>query len=179
MSAILLTGFEPFRHWAVNSSWEAVSHLAARRRGLAAARLPVDHRRAAEQLHRLVAGLRPRVLLMTGLADCPVPRLELIGRAGPLSPHGGPVARRGRWPFATALEAARARGLLMRMSGDAGGYVCDTSYWAALGTRVPMVTFLHLPPLGPVWTARRSARAVETVLFTVLGERGISARAAG
>jgi len=164
MSGILLTGFEPFRHWTVNSSWEAVSYLAARRRGLVAARLPVDHRLAAERLREVVADLQPDVLLMTGLAPDPVARLETIGRAGPLSPHGGPVLRRGRWPFADALRAVRSRGLAIRLSGDAGLYVCDTTYWAGLGTGVPLVVFLHLPPPGPVWTSRRGAAVVEAVL---------------
>jgi len=169
MTTILLTGFEPFRHWEVNGSWEAVSHLAAKRRGLTAARLPVDHARAAIRLGELVAQLRPAVLLLTGLAGDPVPRLELIGRAGPRSPHGGPVLRRGRWPFGTARLAVRAKGLPMRLSQDAGGYVCDTTYWAALGTGVPLVAFVHLPPVGAVWTPARSARVVETVLEAGLG----------
>jgi pyroglutamyl-peptidase len=164
MAAILLTGFEPFRHWAVNSSWEAVSHLAARRRGVAAVRLPVDHRQAAEAVRDSVADLRPEILLLTGLADRPVPRLELFGRAGPLSPHGAPVVRRGRWPFTAARAAVSARGLPMRLSGDAGGYVCDTTYWAALSTGAPLVAFLHLPPVGPVWTPARGARVIEAVL---------------
>jgi hypothetical protein len=52
----------------------------------------------------------------------------------------------------------------MRLSDDAGGYVCDTTYWAALGTDVPRVAFLHLPPPGPVWTPERGAWVVESVL---------------
>jgi pyroglutamyl-peptidase len=164
MTAILLTGFEPFRQWPVNSSWEAVRHLATRRRGVVAERLPVDHSQAAEAVRELVAALQPEIMLLTGLTDDPVPRLERLGRAGPLSPHGGPPARRGRWPWAAARRAVTARGLAMRFSGDAGGYVCDTTYWAALGTAVPLVAFLHLPPPGPVWTPARGARVVETVL---------------
>jgi pimeloyl-ACP methyl ester carboxylesterase len=42
---ILLTGFEPFRQWTVNSSGEAVGCLAGRD-GLATAVLPVDHEAA-------------------------------------------------------------------------------------------------------------------------------------
>jgi pyroglutamyl-peptidase len=164
MGGIFLTGFGPFGDWTVNSSWEAVAHLAGCRRGLTAVRLPVDHLLAATQVRALAERLRPDVLLLTGLAPDPVARLETVGRAGPLSPHGGPVARRGRWPFAAAQAAVAARGLSLRLSGDAGRYVCDTTYWAALGTRVPLVTFLHLPPPGPVWTPARGAKVVEAVL---------------
>jgi len=168
MTRILLTGFEPFHDWPVNSSWQAVSRLAARRRGIEARLLPVDHGQAADELRGHVADVGPEVLLLTGLASDPVPRLERLGRAGPLSPHGGPVLRRGRWPWLDAHAEARARGLPLRASFDAGRYVCDTTFWAALGTGVPMVAFLHLPPPGLVWTARRAARAVEAVLVAAL-----------
>lgn len=169
MPAILLTGFEPFRQWPVNSSWEAVSHLAERRGGLAAKRLPVDHARAAEAVRALIGELRPEIVLMTGLAPDPVARLERFGRAGLLSPHGGPPVRRGRWPWGAAQVAVASTGVPMRVSGDAGRYVCDTTYWAALGTSVPFVAFLHLPPPGPVWTPARGARVVEAVLAAVVG----------
>ena len=171
MTAILLTGFEPFADWPVNSSWEAVRHLAARRRGVVAERLPVDHVRAAEAIRELVEAAQPEIMLLTGLADDPVARLERYGRAGPLSPHGGPPVRRGRWPWAVARRAVSARGLAMRFSGDAGGYVCDTTYWAALGTGAPLVAFLHLPPPGPVWTRERGARVVGAVLDAALSFR--------
>jgi pyroglutamyl-peptidase len=164
MSTILLTGFEPFRQWPINSSWEAVNYLARHSRGLTAERLPVDHVRAAEAIRELADVLRPRVILLTGLAGDSVPRLERFARPGPLAPHGGPVVRRGRWPWAAAARRTAARGLPLRASADAGGYVCDTTYWAALGTGAPLVAFLHLPPPGPVWTAARGANVVRAVL---------------
>ena len=169
MAAILLTGFEPFAEWPVNSSWEAVRTLAEKQRGVVAQRLPVDHELAAAVVRALIDDLKPEIVLLTGLASGPVPRLERLGRAGPLSPHGGPPVRRGRWPWAAARRAVTARGLAMRFSGDAGGYVCDTTYWAALGTGVPLVAFLHLPPPGPVWTPARGARVVAAVLAAAAG----------
>ena len=164
MSAILLTGFEPFRQWPVNSSWEAVSYLAQRRDDLVARRLPVDHELAAGTVRALIADLRPQIVLLTGLADDPVPRLERLGRAEPLPPHDGPPERPGRWPWEAACGAVAAQGFPVRLSDDAGGYVCDTTYWAALGTDAPQVAFLHLPPPGPGWAPERGARVVEAVL---------------
>ena len=171
MTRILLTGFEPFRHWAVNSSWEAVRQVAATRRGITVRPLPVDHGRAADAVREAIDETGPEILLLTGLASDPVPRLERFGRAGPLSPHGGPGLRAGRWPWAAAHDAVSAQGLPMRASFDAGLYVCDTTYWAALGSHVPLIAFLHLPPVGPVWTPRRSARAIEAVLASAFQPR--------
>ena len=169
MSKILLTGFEPFRHWPVNSSWEAVRHLAGRRSDLSAQCLPVDHEHAAVAVRGLIERMRPEIVLLTGLADDPEPRLEQIGRPGPLADHGEPEVRLGRWPWEAALQRAAERMLPIRLSSDAGGYVCDTTYWAALGMDAPMVVFLHLPPPGPVWTPERSAQVVEAVLDATLG----------
>jgi len=76
--------------------------------------------------------------------------------------------RPGRWPWKAACGAATQQGFPVRLSDDAGGYVCDTTYWAALGTDVPQVAFLHLPPPGPVWTPERGARVVEAVLAAVM-----------
>ncbi len=164
MAEVLLTGFEPFDCWPVNSSWEVVRRF-AHRQGITVARLPVAHAAAAAAVRSLIARRRPAAALLTGLAPEPLPRLELIGRAGPLAADGGPPARRGRWPFARALARLRARGEPVRLSTDAGGFVCDTTYWAALGTTAPRVVFLHLPPLGPVWTPCRMERIVATMLL--------------
>jgi pyrrolidone-carboxylate peptidase len=164
MTAILLTGFEPFRQWTVNSSWEAVRHLAEVRPDISVRLLPVDHRLAAAEVQALIDRLRPAIALLTGLADDPVPRLERLGRAGSLPADDGPPVRQGRWPWEAARNDVAATGLDLRLSDDAGGYVCDTTYWAALGTDVPQVAFLHLPPPGPYWTPKRGAHVIETVL---------------
>lgn len=164
MPRILLSGFEPFGSWTVNSSWEAVQLIDGRRRDIEVARLPVDHRAAAEAVGALVRALGADIVLLTGLAADPVPRLERLGRAGVLGVDGGPPLRRGRWPWAAAHVRAAARGMPLRRSADAGSYVCDTTYWAALGTAAPLVAFLHLPPVGFAWPPARAAALVEAVL---------------
>ena len=173
MPRVLLTGFEPFRDWPVNSSWEGVRLVAGRRGDVLAARLPVEHGRAAAELRVLVEDRRPGAVLLVGLAAGSAFRLETLARPGPLAP--APVVRRGRWPFAASLRALAGRGIPARLSHDAGSYVCDTTYWAALGEAAPRAcVFLHVPPLGPGWSEGRIARGIEAVL-----EAGLSARAAG
>ena len=161
--SVLVTGFGPFRHWQVNSSGEAV-RLLHRRCGAATSRLTVDHEEAAQEIRGLIAATRPRAVLLTGLAAGAALRLETLARPGPLAPEGGPVVRRGRWPVAAAMAALAAQGVPARTSTDAGGYVCDTTYWAALGAFDGPCLFLHVPPIGGSWTARRIARGIEAVL---------------
>ena len=172
MTRILLTGFEPFGGWEVNSSWEGVRHLAGRRRGVESLRLPVNHRGAAEAVAAAIGALAPKIVLLTGLAADPVPRLERVGRAGPLAVSGGPPLRRGRWPWAAARAGVASRGAPLRLSVDAGGYVCDTTYWAALGSFAPLVAFLHLPPVGPSWPPARAAAVIAAVLAAAQARAG-------
>lgn len=161
----LLTGFGPFGRWAVNSSGEAVRALAAARPDLATAVLPVDHEAAPVALAGAVAAARPDVLLLTGLADEPRLRLERLARR-PAHVAEGPEILHGLWPWAAALEAIRAAGAPVRLSDDAGRYVCDTSYWSALRLhpRPRAVAFLHVPPPSPEWPVARIAAAVAACL---------------
>lgn len=160
----LLTGFEPFRSWTVNSSGEAVRALASQRADLSTAVLPVDHDAAPEALARAVAAARPRILLLTGLADEPRLRLEVRARR-PAHVATGAAALRGLWPWAAALDAMRATGAPARLSDDPGRYVCETVYWAALAAEhAPVTAFLHVPPPGPAWPTARVAAAMTACL---------------
>lgn len=165
---VLLTGFAPFRHWAVNSSGEAARALAAARPALAARILPVDHEAACAALDAALAETTPDVALLTGLADGPQLRLELVARR-PAHEGGAEAAQgalHGLWPWAAALDAIRATGAPARLSRDAGRYVCETAYWRLLsGPRRPrLAAFLHVPPIGPDWPAARIAAAVAACL---------------
>lgn len=168
---LLLTGFEPFRQWTVNSSGEVAAALAGRP-GLVTSVLPVDHQRAAGALGALVAQHRPHAILATGLSPGPVRRLELRARR-PEAFDAGAEALWGVWPWAASLAAIRATGAPITLSTDAGRYVCETVYWAALTRRrsatgsLP-VAFLHMPPLGGAWTVKRLAAVVAAAL-SVLG----------
>jgi pyroglutamyl-peptidase len=173
---ILVTAFEPFADWSVNSSREAAMALAADRPGLHVRVLPVDHVAAAAALQDALDALRPGLVLCAGLAPDPVPRLELRARAPAALGAAGPE-RRGLWPWAATLDAIRAEGLPARLSADAGGYVCETVYWTALGRAgTPpgprRAAFLHLPPVTADWPARRLARALGASLDA--GLRGLS-----
>ncbi|MEM8793233.1 MAG: hypothetical protein AAGE80_16550 [Pseudomonadota bacterium] len=159
-----MTGFAPFGRWSVNSSWEAIKRLDSSQSALMVRCLPVDHLEAAHQVEKLIRDYAPYRILLTGLADRSVPTLEMQARLGPHLREDLSTTRCGRWDFPGALAAMRAVGIPCRLSWNAGRYVCETTYWAALGQSVTEAAFLHLPPLSGSWTTTRLARAVTQVL---------------
>jgi pyroglutamyl-peptidase len=168
MPKLLLTAFEPFGRWPLNSSREAAATLAAARPSLAVEILPVCHRAAPEALDAALAAHRPDLLLLTGLADEDRPRLEIRARR-PETVARGAAALHGLWPWAAALDALRAAGVPGRLSDDPGRYVCETAYWTALdrrsrGLAPTLVAFLHVPPLSEGWPVARVAAAVGAAL---------------
>ncbi|MBX2855296.1 MAG: hypothetical protein KTR21_09920 [Rhodobacteraceae bacterium] len=169
----LITAFEPFDKWEVNSSQAGVASL-QRRRGEAldaeAHILPVDHARAVARLRLLLRVARPEILLLTGLANEDRVRLERLARApadAPLRP--GPEQRLGEWPWTPALTALATADIPARISDNAGLYVCETAYRTALDFRAQTgwpkrICFLHVPPLSEEWPVERIATAMEAVL---------------
>lgn len=64
---------------------------------------------------------------------------------------GGPAALSGRAPFHRLLGAARARNGSVRLSRDAGRYLCNYAYWCALQRAPrgwPLVQFVHIPAIA-------------------------------
>ena len=163
----LLTGFEPFRDWSVNSSGEAVKALADLP-GVTTRILPVDHDAAPAALAEAVAACQPTVILCTGLSPRPVPRLELRAHRPETVAEGAPVLW-GVWPWAAALDAMRGTGAPVGLSTDPGRYVCETTYWHALTLRQGMtpatrVAFVHVPPLSDTWPVARVAALIAACL---------------
>lgn len=161
---ILLTGFEPFRQWSVNSSEQAVRALAGTP-GVITRVLPVDHLAAPVALAEAMADAAPDAVLCTGLSPAPIPKLERRARR-PATVATGEAVLAGVWPWAAALDAMAASGVRAGVSDDAGAYVCETVYWHALAARLarrpgPPTAFLHLPPVSDAWPVDRLVAAVE------------------
>lgn len=167
---ILICGFGPFPGVAVNPSGRAALRLAAARRPALA-----DLRRKVHVLPtqwtsvgRVVALIRdekPDVVLLLGIAPrrrvyCVETRAVNAASRAPdsarrhwpgraLDPHGG-AERRTLLPVARLVADLRAAGLSARPSRDAGRYLCNATYHAALGAmaragRPGAAVFVHLP----------------------------------
>jgi pyroglutamyl-peptidase len=168
---VLITGFGPFPGAPFNPSALLAKALARRRRPalagierdvhvFATAYAAVDH-----DLPKLFAA-KPDIVLMFGLAGrrrelCIETRARnavslLFPDAGGHRPPRGEISpgappAQGKAPFARLLHAARSARVPVRLSRDAGRYLCNYIYWRALehaGAKGPLVQFVHIPPLG-------------------------------
>jgi pyroglutamyl-peptidase len=96
---------------------------------------------------------------------------------------GGPRALTGHAPFAQLAGAVRARHVPVRLSRDAGRYLCNYIYWRALEQAPegrPLVQFVHVPAvaLNPQRRRRRNRRALSLADVIRAGESVLIALAA-
>lgn len=176
---VLLTGFGPYPGRAVNPSREIARLLESEPPPgvrVLAAELPVSFLRAPRAVRELLRDLAPPtpdLLVGLGVHEGPYFRLERRARgryegarldndgrsAGELRPFAGADLECALElePLAAALRTAGARDV--RLSEDAGGYVCEITYHALLsGAREhgARAVFLHVPPADVLSTAEQA-----------------------
>lgn len=184
---VLITGFGPFPGAPFNPTEALVEKLTRLRRpGLAGVRLVghvfrTSYAAVDAELPELLDRHRPQVVLMFGLAartrHIRVETCARNARSRLLADVAGalpgeyrldPAAtgmRRGRAPFEALRVAGRNRGAEVRLSHNAGRYLCNYLYWqaAACGTAGPRsFVFVHVP-LVRAAPARRKAGPRPTV----------------
>lgn len=170
---ILITGFGPFPGAPFNPTMPLVKRLAALRRpalddvALSSHIFHVTYRTVDRELPELIAGLKPDAILMFGLA-ARTAHLRVETRARNAVTTTFPdadrsVARKGSiLPGATAqafgphmaklVTAARATGIDVRPSRDAGSYLCNYLSWRAIEATTAaggprLAAFVHIPLL--------------------------------
>jgi pyroglutamyl-peptidase len=168
---VLVTGFGPFPGAPFNPTEPLVARLLRLRRpSLSEVELvghifPVTYRDVDHQLPGLLASHRPHALLMFGLATrTSYLRIETRARnaitmlwpdAGRTKPRKGSIAsNRDALKFGShaekILRAAAATGIDVRVSRDAGSYLCNYLSWRAIeSTRrdagPSLAAFVHIP----------------------------------
>ena len=163
---VLITAFRPFGAWKINSSQQMLAHLNGPPHWHRLV-LPVAHAPARDQLYEALNRIKPRLCLLTGLANEPVLRLETRARL-PLGWRGS-YLHSGDWPWHESQYALRSAGLPVRLSTDAGRYVCEATYWALLEFKSHFhfpnsAAFLHIPPIESGFDPSHVAKAVERML---------------
>lgn len=183
---ILITGFGPFPGAPFNPTEQLVARLARLRRPAfadlerSAHVFDVTYDDVDRDLQRLLAGRRPDVLLMFGLA-ARTPHLRIETRArnaittiwpdaghtriglGKIAPGQADALTFGPHT-ARLLRAALQTGIAAKTSRDAGRYLCNYLCWRAIeacavSPQAPLTAFIHVPlvPRGPV-SQRSGAR---------------------
>jgi pyroglutamyl-peptidase len=190
MKRLLLTAFEPFGKFRVNSSWEAIRVLDGLAFGewrVSVRRLPVSFRRAGPALERALRELRPRAAISFGLAPALSIRLERIAlnvdyteRADndgrrmddrPIIPDGR-IALESTLPLRSILRRLRRKGIKAGLSFHAGTYLCNHVFYV-LRSKAPSIPagFVHVPPLpqGKIkgWPLSRLRRAAREIVAEV------------
>lgn len=181
MTTLLVTGFGPFPGAPFNPTTPLVKQLSRLRRpGLADVHIvghvfPTSYAAVDRDLPVLIARHKPDALLMFGLANrAKRVRIETRARnALALLPDvkgatvhrskikfGAPAALTMPVPAIPLLNAARASGVPVRLSRDAGRYLCNYLCWRAAeavaaksGPR--LAAFVHVPPISRVPRPRR------------------------
>lgn len=168
---VLLTGFEPFGEYAINSSWEASRLVGAQLMQPVVARcLPVDYAPAREALLAALTQYQPTICLCTGLTSDTAFAVERVARKpAQFSALPGPALLEGAWPWAELEQQLQTAGCAAITSYDAGQYVCESTYWSLLDFRQQFgypayAAFIHIPPLSPELTAPFIATALGNVL---------------
>jgi pyroglutamyl-peptidase len=203
MTTVLITGFGPFPGAPFNPTGPLVQRLGARRRPALADVTRVTHvfrtsyAAVDAELPKLVARHRPDALLLFGLAArTPYLRIETwarnavtaavpdasgrIRKTAWISP-GGPIGLPGRAPFRRLAQAVRHVGVPVRLSRNAGAYLCNYLYWSAIAqssrAQPSRVVFVHVPlvPRPGTGSGRLTlddlVRAGEAILLALLAAR--------
>ena len=166
---ILVTGFEPFGGETVNASWEAAQKLEGWRHGAAVATarvLPCAYDASVKQLISAIETLRPDALLMTGQAarrgvvcverfahnldDASAPDNDGVLRRALRISRAAPDWLEAVAPARIIARAINEAGISARVSKNAGAFVCNHLYFAALQylrerKSAISAVFVHLP----------------------------------
>jgi pyroglutamyl-peptidase len=165
---VLLTGFGPFPGMPVNPSQLVVERLAeiwnAPSIELKTVVLPTEYGRSAEAIKALLQEWRPKACICLGVAPTPGLRLECVARnaitsttadatgqvpIGEIYPDA-PALYQSTLPLGSLRLALAQLGLPVRLSFDAGGYVCNHTFYTARHQTAALELncacgFVHIP----------------------------------
>jgi pyroglutamyl-peptidase len=182
-TTVLLTGFEPFPTQPVNATQVLVPQLAAVARQafpdirVHAEILPTEWREGPRRWERLVQQCGPDIALSFGISSRARGfEIETRGQNrrtdstdaadrhpdGTVIWPGGPDHMPAQLPVGDILRRLRRRGIAVKPSRDAGGYICNALLYHAASLAphcdgLRRVGFVHLPAELGVPTRRQTA----------------------
>lgn len=184
---VLLTGFEPFDGREQNASWIAASTLTQQHFPnveLRTTLIPVCWGAPRRVLDPIVAEWQPHVIIGMGEGAAGVFRLETVANnarreradndglfpgGGVIDPDG-PSCRTASADCSTLCSMLAERGIPVRVSTDAGAFLCEELLYTLEGLRTTQdrldtVLFVHVPPFGTVLKFRGQQRMCDEALL--------------
>ena len=182
---VLVTGFEPFEGFAVNSSWQGIEGLPEQIDGFRLQKLllPVSFRCAWGTIEAAIRELRPKIVICTGLAakrDClSVERVAINVNDARIADNDGfqpvdrvidysaPNAYFTGLPLRKIVEKIAMAGIQASISDSAGTYVCNDVMFRLMhliANEMPetMGGFIHVPATPEMLINRAVSGAMET-----------------
>lgn len=186
---VIVTGFEPFGEYTVNSSWVAVQEL--QRLGLGEAvdlyvcEVPVEYQAVQSLLPSLWEQHQPQLVVHVGVSGLATTvTLEQCGHnkgykrldnhgfcpASQCCTESGPDCINSVLDMDTVCKKVNDSdlGVAVSVSKDAGRYLCDYSYYYSLYLGQRRAAFVHVPPLGKPYSSQDLGRALQAIVWEML-----------
>jgi pyroglutamyl-peptidase len=186
-SRILLTGFEPFDGRERNASWIAASALAQQHLPgveLRAAQIPVCWDAPRRVLDPIVTECQPHVIIGLGEGEPGMFRIESVANntrreradndgkfpEGRVIDPRGPLLRTASADCITLCNALTALDIPVRVSTDAGAFLCEELLYTLEGLRAAQdaldtVLFVHVPAFGTALKFQGQQRVCDEALL--------------
>lgn len=182
MKSILITGFDPFAHYSLNPSWEAVKVLPdiIENYQIHKLRLPNIFALASRLLLEEAERVQPDIILMTGM-NSGTTNIEInlaalniqdafiednLGHKPWNKPiiDGAPAAYFATIPVHELVSSLRGQKLPVQLAFASGGFVCNEIFYRALhayaGSNIK-AGFIHVPLMPEMVFDEALARPVE------------------
>ena len=169
MPRILLTGFEPFGRYSINSSWELVTALPDTIGNFECVKLclPVEFGAVSDLIPKILTEFNPDIILSFGQSTSDAIRIERVAinindartpdnfgycPIDEIIHADGKNAYFSTLPIKSMKAAVEQVGLPIVISNSAGTYVCNHTfytwlYWCEKLKLNTKVGFIHLPRL--------------------------------
>ena len=190
MPRILLTGFEPFGRYSINSSWELVTSLSDTIGNFECVKLrfPVEFGAVSDLIPKILTEFNPDIILSFGQSTSDAIRIERIAiniddaRSPDNSgycPNDETIHSDGKnayfstLPIKSMKAAAEQVGLPIVISNSAGTYVCNHTfytwlYWCEKLKLNTKVGFIHLPRLPEQVAANEPSMPFDDIKKAIL-----------
>ena len=192
MKSLLITGFDPFAHYSLNSSWEAVKALPdiINNYHIHKLRLPNIFGLAPRLLLEEASRLSPDIILMTGM-NSGTTNIEInlaalnikdafiednLGHKPWNEPiiEAAPAAYFATIPVHELVSKLRSKKLPVQLAFASGGFVCNEIFYQALHAYASnniKAGFIHVPLMPEMVFDEALARPVEetaTILQAII-----------